>query len=102
MSAAVCGVGVLAPGNNRASMLCGPHCRVCAGPLAWRGRLECRAGVGEGELGQQHGDVVVEPAPGVRAQPVQQFVGGCLQVGSAQRLDLLVYPEEPARPVPGL
>jgi hypothetical protein len=38
----------------------------------------------------------------VRAQPVQQFVGGCLQVGSAQRLDLLVHPEEPARPVTGL
>jgi hypothetical protein len=38
----------------------------------------------------------------VCAQPVQQFVGGCLQVGSAQRLDLLVDPEEPARPVPGL
>jgi hypothetical protein len=44
---------------------------------------QCRAlesGIGEGEVGQQHGDVVVEPVAGVGAQPVQQFVGGRLQV----------------------
>jgi hypothetical protein len=63
-------------------------------------RLESR--VGEGEFGQKHGHVVVEAAPGVRAQPVHQLVDGALQVGSAQRLDLLVHPEEPSRPVTSL
>jgi hypothetical protein len=38
----------------------------------------------------------------MRAQPVQQLVGGRQQVGPAQRVGLLVDAEEPARPVAGL
>jgi hypothetical protein len=61
------------------------------------------AGVASGcELGEQHGDVVVEPVASVRAEPVKQLVGGVLQAGLTQRLDLLVQPEEPAVPVTGL
>jgi hypothetical protein len=74
----------------------------CGGPLAWRGGLEGAGfGVGEGELGGQHGDVVVEPVAGVGAEPVQQLVGGCLQVGPTQRGGLPVQAEEPAGPVAG-
>ena len=38
-----------------------------------RPRRAGRGGVSEGELGEQHGDVVVEPVPGVRAEPIQQL-----------------------------
>jgi hypothetical protein len=68
-------------------------------PLAQRAG---QGGVGEGELGEQHGDVVVEPVPGMRAKPIQQFVSGRLQVGLPERLDLLVQPEELASAVSGL
>jgi hypothetical protein len=53
-----------------------------------------RGGVDEGELGEQHGDVIAEPVAGVRAEQVKQLVGGLLQVRLVQRLDLLVQPEE--------
>jgi hypothetical protein len=42
------------------------------------------SGVGEGEIGQQYGHVVVEPVAGVCAQPVHQLIGGRLRVGPAQ------------------
>jgi hypothetical protein len=48
------------------------------------------SGVGEGELGQQYGDVVVEPVTGMRAQPVKQLIGGRIHVGPAQCAGLLV------------
>jgi len=68
-------------------------------PLA---RRAGQGGVSGGELGEQHGDVVVEPVSGMRAEPIQQLVGGRLQVGQPERLDLLVQPEELASAVPGL
>jgi hypothetical protein len=64
-----------------------------------RGRLLLWAGRRGGCLQQQHRDVVVELAPGMGAEPVEQLVGGCLQVGVAQRVEAVVQPEVAAGPV---
>jgi len=36
----------------------------------------------------------------VRVQPIQQLIGGRLQAWPAERVDLLVQAEAPARPMP--
>jgi DNA-binding MarR family transcriptional regulator len=99
-------VGDIADVPVRSSLLSAERSVVLASSQESRRRGELArggagGGAGEGELGEQDGDVVVEVA-GMGAEPAEQVVGGCLQVGTAQRGGLLIQAEEPAGPVAGL
>ncbi len=53
------------------------------GPPGLPGVIWSAGGTGQGELGKQHGNVVIKAVAGVGADLVQQLVDGGLQAGPA-------------------